>query len=239
MTPAVTAGRAVFVTAMLAVVAGLVWLGSWQLQRAAWKNDVLARIDRAESGSVVRLTTDDLSEVSPSDLRHVAVDGTLTGPALAVHDVADGVLGHRLVFGLDLGASTLLVDAGALPVSLDDAPVAVAPTRTVTLTGYLGAPPRAGGFVPENDAALNRWYRWDVPAMSAALGLSRPASGLLRLSRPIEGYAVGGVRPTVTETLPRPHNRHLGYALTWFGLAGTVLVALAAWLWSQRPRRPA
>jgi surfeit locus 1 family protein len=43
------------------------------------------------------------------------------------------------------------------------------------------------------------------------------------------GPAVPGRYPIPAQHLPRPPNNHLQYALTWYGLAGALVVTFAAW----------
>jgi surfeit locus 1 family protein len=90
-------------------------------------------------------------------------------------------------------------------------------------------------FIPANDAARNIWYWRDIDAMATAMG---PDAG--RVHRYIVdaeaippvpgGWPKGGVT-----RLELP-NRHLEYALTWYGLAAAlagVFLAFAAGRWRQ------
>ena len=63
-----------------------------------------------------------------------------------------------------------------------------------------------------------RWFRRDITGMAAALGAPNPAPVMLMLESP----AATGLTPSPLPT--GISNRHLEYALTWYGLA----LALAA-----------
>jgi surfeit locus 1 family protein len=64
------------------------------------------------------------------------------------------------------------------------------------------------------------FYTLDPQTIGAALGLTHVAPfTLVEMGKaPDAGY------PDPARTLPRPPNNHLTYAITWFGLAATLLV---------------
>jgi hypothetical protein len=71
---------------------------------------------------------------------------------------------------------------------------------------------------------------FDPAAIGAALGLpAAPAPSASSRSRP---PTRGARLPEPARSLPRPDNRHLGYAITWYGLA-------ASWSRSSWPSPPA
>jgi len=128
---------------------------------------------------------------------------------------------------------TLLVDRGFVP---DETPLAIGappgPTLEAPVIGVLRTPPQPGWLTPANDPAKNDWRARSIPAMAAALGAPSPAPVFLMLEtpRPQSGVPMPAAIPT---DIP---NNHLGYALTWFGLAlGLIGVYVASLL---RPSRP-
>jgi surfeit locus 1 family protein len=95
-----------------------------------------------------------------------------------------------------------------------------------------------GYFDPANDPAGNLWYWWDVPAMLAASGLPQ---GL----KPYP-YVVQLLPASTTAEFPRPQepqanlaNNHLGYAITWFGLAATLAAVAGFYVYEVKRRRKA
>ncbi|MFX8668477.1 SURF1 family cytochrome oxidase biogenesis protein, partial [Acinetobacter baumannii] len=80
-----------------------------------------------------------------------------------------------------------------------------------------------GGFLRDNDPAGGRWYSRDVAAIAAARGVSDNAPYFVDADdRPNDGgWPKGGM------TVLQFRNNHLGYALTWFGLAAMLGAALA------------
>jgi surfeit locus 1 family protein len=100
----------------------------------------------------------------------------------------------------------------------------------LTMTGVLRAPDRATFVTPANQPQDNHWYSRDVPAMAKALGAPDSA--------PVMLMAETSTNPQWKALIPAPipadiPNRHLEYALTWFGLAGSLLAVYAAAVWRR------
>ena len=232
-----TIAFAVIIAIAIAVLAGL---GTWQVQRAHWKTALLAELDARETAPPLDIFDADGLTADDLRFRRVTATGRLLPRAARLHHVQDGVLGYKAVlpFMLEGAEGTILVDAGFVRAQMEGAMRIEAPSRPIEIAGYArfheGRPSR---FTPDNVPEENRWYWWDMPALAAALKLDadlRPMS--IQLSEPAEGLAVGGMTPVPTGSLPRPHNRHAGYAVTWFGLALVVAGALAVWIWQRRRR---
>lgn len=213
--------------AALAGIAVLVALGTWQLQRLAWKEALIAEREALLAQPPGALPAD-LSD--PEALEYLPV--RVTGRYLherelhLVARVRDRQTGIGLMTPLRLDdGRALLVDRGWVPPELADADSeAVArPKGEVTVTGTL----RAGGwrgsdlFRPANEPARNRWLWPDLPAMAEAAGLESAVTSvyLVADAEPgSAGYPIGRT-PEVTLT-----NDHLEYALTWYALAFALLV---------------
>ncbi len=231
-------GSIVFVGLMAMAVAILLGLGSWQLYRASWKSDLLAELEAREAAPPL-----DISESGtrpPDELRYrrLSATGTFGADVLRVHQVQDGVLGFKAVLPLRLASDdVLLVDIGFVPQPMDAKAMVAVPTDPVTITGFARFHvERASAFTPDNVAAENRWFWWDRAAMVEALDLeaSRVLDVSLQAAEAVSGLSVAGVVPRPSSSLPRPHDRHAGYAITWFGLALVVAGALVAWVWQRR-----
>jgi len=85
---------------------------------------------------------------------------------------------------------------------------------------------------PANDPAGNLWIWLDLPAMAAAAKLERPVTELYLAALPGQHpgrYPLGGA------TRLELRNDHLQYALTWFSLAGILLVITLILIF-RRPR---
>jgi surfeit locus 1 family protein len=215
-------------------------LGNWQLQRRVWKEALLARIARLESAAPVDAAQALSTARTPADLDMVRVRLSCPGISAAafveVYGLLDGHPGWRLVSACPLaagGSATLLVDRGFI----DDAERARPAVRTATpggapeiVTGILRVPDRPGPFTPKADPVKRLWFSRDVVAMAATLGVPRPA--------PVMLMAESRTNPDFPALTPSPlpaviSNRHLEYALTWFGLAAALAGVYAARLWKH------
>src|SRR5271166_1838332 len=208
-------------TVMLAVLLGL---GTWQVERLHWKQGVLAQIARAEAAPAVELPAE------PEPYSKVQVTGHLRGDLSATYgaDVRDTpagtLLGTFLIEPLEHNdGDPILVDRGWVP---DKRPGAIAqPDGDVTLQGYVRPSDAPGLFSATDNPAARQFYTLDAPAIGAALGLRQVAPFILVVlgSPPPERY------PDPERYLPRPPNNHLSYAITWYGLAIALVVIFILW----------
>jgi surfeit locus 1 family protein len=207
--------------AMLAV---LLALGIWQIERLHWKEAVLAQIARAEAGPAAPLPED------PQPYSKAQVTGRLRDDLAATYgaDVRDTPAGTRLGTQLIVPmerkeGDIILVDRGWVP---DSRPQAIAqPAGEVTVEGYVRPGDRQGMFSAPDNAATRQFYTLDPIGIGAALGLHNVAPFVLVAIGPAppERY------PDPARHLPRPPNNHLSYAITWFGLAFALVVIFVLW----------
>jgi surfeit locus 1 family protein len=103
------------------------------------------------------------------------------------------------------------------------------PQGEVTITGLVRAPEVRNSFTPDDDPARNQWFARDPQAIAAAHGLERVAPFLIDADASPNpgGWPRGGQTPL---TLP---NNHLQYAVTWFGIALTLIGVFAAFAWKR------
>jgi surfeit locus 1 family protein len=199
----------------LAFAAGFVALGAWQLERRAWKLDLIERVERRVDAPPVpaprpeaRITRDNAEY-----LRVTATGRFLHDRETRTQAVTDYGAGYWLLTPLaTTGGLTLLVNRGFVPQDRR-APIA-RPEGVVTVTGLLRLTEPGGGFLRTNDPAGDRWYSRDVPAIARARRLERVAPYFVDAgAAPGDGFPKGGL------TQVRFRNQHLQYALTWFALA--------------------
>lgn len=215
--------RAIVPGLLLAVIALLVGLGVWQLERRTWKLALIAHTEAMlRQAPVPAPGPDRWSAVGREDLyRPVTVTGRYRrGADTFVQAVTDLGAGYWVMTPLDSDRGfTLLVNRGFVPA---DRRTGIAPlAQPQTVRGLLRLTEPGGGFLRHNDPAAGRWYSRDVAAIAAARRLGTVAPYFLDASAPTTGWPRGGL------TVVRFRNTHLVYALTWFGLAA--LVAFMAW----------
>jgi surfeit locus 1 family protein len=225
----------------LATLLGLVLLlglGTWQLQRLAWKTDLIAA---AEAGLAQppQPLVGFAGPLQALDFRRIAVRGRYLHDAAFAFGVAAaaGRTGARLVTPLQLeDGRTLLVDRGWLPDDLlpPHVPAGLEPQGTIERTGV--ARYRAGvhrpWFAPADRPDARRWFIWDLAAMERTLGF--PLLPIVLVLEESEGPA--GL-PRAERVGVDFRNDHLGYALTWYGLAAALLAVYLVFSFSN-PAEP-
>lgn len=214
----------------LPVLVVLLALGTWQLRRLAWKTEMLATIAASEAGPPVPLGT------TPIPYTKVIATGRFDHgrESLLGLEVRGTSLGaHLLVPLLRDGAPPLLVDRGWVPIERDRA--VERPAGEVAVTGYVRPGDARDWNSPKDDPAGRRFYLLDTAAIGRALDLPPPAPfGLVALAPP--GMSATHL-PAAPSTLPRPNNPHLGYAITWYGLAAALIGVVVAFVLRQ-PKGP-
>jgi surfeit locus 1 family protein len=211
----------------LAGVAVLGALGLWQLQRLAWKEALIADIAARIAAAPVPLP--ETPDPARDQYLPVAVAGALGGEEAHVLTSLPGQgPGFRVISALTAGDRRVLVDLGFVPETAKDAPRVA---ERVVVTGNLFWPPEAPS-APPPDAARGIWFADDPDAMAAALG----TEPLIVVARDVAGAEIGTRPLPVSPTGIR--NDHLGYAVTWFGLAA-VWAVMSGWLVWRTLRRTA
>lgn len=216
-----------------AAIAGLVALGNWQVERRAWKLGLIAQVaERVHAPPVAAPAPAQWAGLTRAnaEYRRVRASGTfLDDRQTLVQAVTEQGGGYWVMTPLRLAdGSTVLVNRGfvAEPVR---ARVAPAGSGTSEVIGLLRMSEPGTGLLRHNDAARDQWFSRDVAAIAAhrGLGLGPVAPYFIDAAAvpPPAGadpkaWPVGGL--TVTAFT----NNHLGYALTWYGLA--LMVAAAA-----------
>jgi surfeit locus 1 family protein len=203
--------------AALSTLALLLGLGTWQLSRLHWKTELLARIDAAEAAPAAAL-----GAAPPEPFTRLMATGRFDHgrEALLGLEVRNGVLGaHLLTPLLRDGAAPLLVDRGWVP--LERAGPIRRPDGLVAVTGFVRPADERGSFAARDDPAGRRFYTFDPAAIARALDLPGvPPFGLVALAGP---DSLPEALPLAARAIPRPNNPHLGYAVTWYGLAIALL----------------
>lgn len=199
----------------------LVALGTWQVHRLRWKTEMLAAIAASEAAPPVPL-----GDV-PATFAKVEARGRFDH-AREVRfglEVRGNVLGTQLITPLLRdGAPPVLVDRGWVPMG-GNPPIA-RPEGEVAVTGWVLPAEPGGWFAAEDDVRGRQFYSFDPAKIGAALDLPQVSPfGLVAL-----GDAPAGTLPDPARVLPRPPNNHLGYVITWYGLALALLVVFAIWM---------
>lgn len=187
----------------------LISLGLWQVQRLQWKQDLIARAEAAADLPPVSLEA--LAQMPDPEFRTAVLACDFQNqPYVELQSIQDGQPGVRLISSCD----GWLVDLGFVPDAVSARPAEL-PAAIPAITAQARRVEAPGAFAPPPEG--NRFYARDSVAMSRALGIEGPV-------RPYVLFATASAWPgweALTPSAPPAafSNNHLGYALTWFGLA--------------------
>ena len=229
------ARRAAFAAAALIAALGLAALGVWQIERRAWKHELVAAVDaRIHAAPVPAPGPARWDAVNARDdaYQRVAATGTFRHDReTLVQAVTDRGPGFWVLAPLETPGFTLLVNRGFVPNDRRDAATRAAGNVAgpVTVTGLLRVTEPGGAFLRSNDPAGGRWFSRDVTAIARARGLRNAAPYFVYADASPNpgGYPLGGL------TVVRFRDHHMVYALTWFALSALSL--FFAWrLWRIR-----
>ncbi|MGM9426039.1 SURF1 family protein [Hydrogenophaga sp. MI9] len=231
----------------LLLFCGFLVLGTWQVQRRAWKLALIERVEqRVHAAPVALPPPGEWGRVTAAGHEYLPVmlEGRWLAPAtVLVQAVTELGNGFWVMTPLQRGDGTQVwVNRGFVPEAQRERWVRVgaganadadAPQR---IEGLLRLNEPGGGFLRTNDPAQQRWYSRDVVAMGQARELSRAAPFFVDAGLPGRSAVVAdGPQPGLT--VIRFANSHLVYAITWYTLA--LMVVGAAWTVARLERRRA
>ncbi|WP_010681842.1 SURF1 family cytochrome oxidase biogenesis protein [Methylobacterium mesophilicum] len=225
--------------ASLVALTILLSLGTWQLERRAWKEDLIARILRQSRAEPVAPPAPDAWDPARDEFRHVRVTGRfLNDRETLVHGLAPGETPGRALQGYYVltplvrpEGGTVLINRGFVPTELKaqgDRRDGLIEGET-TVTGILRASEVRGLFVPEPDPARGEWFNRDIPGIAAARGLKDAAPYLIEADA-VPGQTTWPRGGQLRVDLP---NNHLQYAFTWFGLAACLIGVFSVFAWRR------
>ena len=266
--------RLVWLLIAIMAFAGFCALGIWQVERRAWKLDLMERVaQRIHAPAVAPLDRSHWDSISASrdEYRRIRLRGTYLHDQSALVQ-ASTILGtgYWVMTPLRLDdQSIVLVNRGFVPQAQNNGPWRHRhePAGEVTLTGLIRLTEPHGGFLRDNRPQENRWFSRDVQQIGQSRGLNplapyfvdadgpgaSPFPGLAsaapsRSSEPVQATAASasGQMHIADEHLPVAgltvvsfSNNHLMYAITWFGLAIMVILAVCYVLREEyRMRKP-
>ena len=222
----------------------LLSLGTWQVQRLAWKEALLAAIEERVRSEPVPLAEMErrFADGGEVEYRPVRLEGRFLHERER-HFFATfrGQSGFYVYTPLRLADGRhAFVNRGFVPYDRKDA--ATRPEGqvegTVEITGLARDPlaEKPSFIVPDNDPAQNIFYWKDLEAMAVTTGLPTDETLVPFFVDAGDAPNPGGL-PVGGVTLIDLPNNHLQYAITWYGLAAALAGVFAVWL-VRRRRNP-
>ncbi len=208
-------------------------LGIWQVERRAWKHDLIARVEARIHADP--LPIDLLDGLSPAEIEYdrVSVTGRFDhARETLVKAVTELGGGYWVLTPLTTDDGlTVLINRGFVPAERRDreSRSATESLDPVAITGLVRRSEPGGAFLRSNDPRGDRWYSRDVEAIARARALGPVASFFIDA----EASSVPGSFPVGGLTVVQFRDAHLSYALTWFALAAMVAAGIALLIRSE------
>jgi surfeit locus 1 family protein len=201
-------------------------LGTWQIERRAWKLDLIERVNqKVHAAPIPAPKWHNRLEFSAAtdEYRRIHVAGTFSNERETLVQAVTEYGGGFWVltpFRMQDGA-IVLVNRGFVPPDRRKPETRQAgqiegPTE---MTGLLRLSEPGGTLLRANDPAGDRWFSRDVTAIAGAKGVGPVAPYFIDADAAPNpgGWPLGGL------TVIAFHNSHLVYAITWYALALMVL----------------
>jgi surfeit locus 1 family protein len=226
----------------------LVVLGTWQLSRLAWKNGLVAQVEQRTRAPAIPLPSRDAwPRMSPArdDYRRVTVTGRFRHDAEAYlyHVAGDSRQADAtrprgqgffvLTPLVTADGDTVIVNRGFVPTDRRDPATRAAGQvdGVVSVTGLIRYPEERGALAAPDDPARRTFYTRDLAGIGRTLGLEAAATAPFSVDA--DATPVPGGLPVGGETRLVFTNRHFEYALTWFGLALTLVGVFGAYAFQR------
>lgn len=235
--------------AAVAALVVLLNLGFWQLDRLAWKEHLIEQVKAGVASNPVPAPgpADWPALSEEADYRHIDLSGRFLEGAVFYYISLEKPAGRAGGPGVMVYAPfetddgwVVLVNRGFVPQGMSPAErevLVTPPEGDWRLTGLLRLSEEPNWTTPEPDPNDRIWFSRDTDTMAETLGV--PEKSLAPYSIDLDaGFTPPSGLPQAGETIVRFKNDHLGYALTWFGLAATLigvyLTFAASILWPRK-----
>jgi surfeit locus 1 family protein len=220
----------------------LLALGTWQVQRLEWKENLIASIEARMNSAPLSLADVEEQFKETGDVDYVPV--SLSGRLMPRNDkfllsTHQGQSGWNVYAPFELPDQRIvMLNRGFVPYDYREKELGAAQTDNASLqiTGLARNPLaiKPSSITPENDPGKNIWYWKDLKAMASNAGVAEDS--LLPFFVDDWTERAAGTLPTTRTTIVSLPNNHLQYAITWYGLAAALA---GVWAFMTFRRSPA
>ncbi len=225
----------------------LIGLGTWQIQRKAWKEALIAALDAQLAAPPIALpaaakwpgldrTTDAYRRVSFTAVFDNAKEALVfAAPSTFRPDVSGP--GYWVFTPARLAdGSVVLVNRGFVPDGRQNPNTRVQGQLAgpVDIVGSMRWPDTPHWFTPDDEPAKNLWFTADPRAIAAAKKIGPVAPFYVEQESPVPP---GGLPKPGKLMVTLPDN-HLQYALTWYGLALVLVIWFGVWAYGASRGEP-
>ena len=235
----------------LAMVAVFISLGVWQLQRRVEKHALIAALTERLAAEPAPLPAelewnkltaeqDEFRRVRFTATYGAGEDAMVYSSGSTLRDDIAGPGTWAFIPARLANGETIVINAGFVPNTMQDRAqqdrvmARVVTAEPTELTGYLRFPESPSLLRPLPDIAKRLWFARDHLAMARALQWGSRGTAVAPFYIDLE-------QPVPASGVPKPgplqvhlKDDHLQYAITWFSLAGALVIAFGWWRRGQR-----
>ena len=201
------------------LLAFLIHLGIWQFQRAEWKAGEIAAYKARTAGVAESIEEVFCQSGKVDGISVLANEGTADANVRVYGFSTSGAPGWHVY--TTTKAPSCLEHKGDILTEIGFEPFQSGRVDPIGRIRVAPLNPNRGTFSSDNNPADNEWYWLELPAIQTALldnrGQINPDWVLV---------ADDGMPSHLRKT---PPERHIGYSVTWFGMAIVLLVMYAAY----------
>ncbi|CAN7703138.1 SURF1 family protein [Bradyrhizobium sp. LjRoot220] len=243
-----TLGFAIFTLVMIVTCLGL---GIWQLQRRVQKHALIAALNERLAAapealpapaqwSALTPARDEFRRVSFTATYARLPDAMVYSSGSSVRTDVSGPGTWAFLPAQTADGAIITVNAGFVQNTMQDraqqdrAVGRLVTGQPVNLTGYLRFPEAAGTLTASENIGKRLWFTRDHLAMARVLGWGEGGKSVAPFYIDLES-------PRPESGIPKPgpltvhlKDDHMQYAITWFSLAGAVVIAFGVWWRAQR-----
>lgn len=240
----------VFIGIIIATIALLLGLGSWQLQRLTWKENLIEAQQQALEAAPQVLEKvleypQQQQQFRPVTLQGYFLENTLVPVGLRFYEGRGHgyhlVVPFKITEGLYAG-NHILVTIGWVALeewqnlSLQQQATSsnfFAKEKIQEIVGILRLPDTRTWFAPQNAPLENVWHTLYIEEIASFYHLKPFLPLTVQATTMVEGHALPVVVLPAVINLP---NNHLQYAVTWFALAAILSVMTLVFVKSKRKK---
>jgi surfeit locus 1 family protein len=220
--------------------AALIALGTWQIERKAWKDHLIAALDQRLAAAPVALPPPESwpqLDAARDEYRRVTFNAAVDdGKEALVYasaaafrpDIEDLGPGFWVFTPARLADGGLVVvNRGFVPKDLwnSNARPDSHMSGNIEIVGAMRWPDAPHWFTPRPDPVHNLWFLRDPATIAAAKGWTQVSPFYVEQESPLPP----GGWPKPGKLVVHLRNEHLQYAITWYGLALVLLVVFAVY----------
>jgi surfeit locus 1 family protein len=213
----------------------LIGLGTWQVERKAWKEALIAALTQRLGDAPQALPApaawpkldpagDEYRRVTFTAQFDHAGEALVYGAASAFRPDVSGPGDWVFTPARLADGSIVMVDRGFVPEGRQDPKSRAAGQLSgqIAIVGAMRWPDTRHWYTPRDDPGRNLWFTRDPQAIAAAKGLTKGLGAVAPFYVEQEAPVPPGGLPAPGKIVVNLPNSHLQYAITWYGLAAAL-----------------